>query len=57
MVYLLESIRKPFVKELHKALISRYLRIKKTRDKVAKCYYFPLFIKIVKRVVKECKVY
>ena len=56
MDYLLESIRKPFVKELHKALTLRHLRIKKTRDKVAECYYFPLIMKMVEQVVKECEV-
>jgi len=30
IVYLLERIRKQFVKELHKALTLRHLRIKKT---------------------------
>ena len=57
MVYFPESIKKLFVKELHKALTLRHLGIKKTRDKVAECYYFPLIIKIIERVVKECKVY
>jgi len=56
MVYLLEQIRKQFVKELHKALTSGHLGIEKTRNKVAECYYFPLITKMVKQVLKECEV-
>ena len=56
IVYLLELVKKTFVKKLYKVLILGHLRIKKTRDKVAKCYYFSLIIKIVKQVVKEYKV-
>jgi hypothetical protein len=56
MVYLLERIRKQFVKELHKALTSRHLGIEKTRNKVAKYYYFLLITKIVEQVLKECEV-
>jgi len=56
MVYLLERIRKQFVKELHKAPTSGHLRIEKTRNKVAECYYFPLITKIVEQVLKECEV-
>jgi len=56
MVYLLEQIKKQFVKELHKAPTSGHLKIKKTQNKVAKCYYFPLITKIVEQVLKEYKV-
>jgi hypothetical protein len=53
VVYLLEQIRKEFTKELHKELITGHLRIKKTRDAVAACYYFPFIKRIVEQVVKE----
>jgi hypothetical protein len=56
VVYLLEQIRKEFTKELYKELIIRHLRIKKTRDAVAACYYFPFIKRIVKQVVKECNI-
>ena len=57
IVYFLEQIRKQFVKELYKTLMLRHLKIKKTQNKVAKCYYFLLITKIVKQVFKEYKVY
>jgi hypothetical protein len=53
IVYLLKQIRKEFIKELYKELTTRHLRIKKTRDAVAACYYFPFIKKIVKQVVKK----
>jgi hypothetical protein len=53
VVYLLERIRKEFTKELYKELITRYFRIKKTRDIVVACYYFFFIKRIVKQVVKE----
>ena len=56
IVYFLKSIKKLFVKKLYKALTLRHLRIKKTKDKVAKCYYFPLIKRIVKRVIKKCDI-
>ena len=56
MVYLLEQVKKQFTKKLYKVFIFKYLRIKKTQDKVAKNYYFPLIIRIVKRVLKEYNV-
>jgi len=56
MVYLLERIRKQFVKELYKAPTTGHLRIKKTWNKVAECYYFPLITRMVKQVLKECEV-
>jgi len=56
MVYLLERIKKQFVKELHKAPTLGHLGIKKTRNKVAECYYFPLITKMVEQVLKECEV-
>jgi len=56
IVYLLEQIRKQFVKELHKAPTSGHLRIKKTQNKVAECYYFSLITKIVEQVLKEYEV-
>jgi hypothetical protein len=56
VVYLLKRIRKEFTKELHKELITRHLRIEKTRDTVVACYYFLFIKKIVKQVVKECDI-
>jgi glutamate racemase len=56
MIYLLEQIRKEFTKELYKELITKHLRIKKTRDAVVACYYFPFIKRIVKQVVKECNI-
>jgi glutamate racemase len=53
VVYLLEQIRKEFTKEIYKELITRHLRIKKTRNTVIACYYFPFIKRIVKQVVKE----
>jgi hypothetical protein len=53
VVYLLEQIRREFTKELYKEPTTRHLRIKKTRDAVAACYYFPFIKRIVKQVVKE----
>jgi hypothetical protein len=53
VVYLLERIRKEFTKELYKELTTRHLRIKKTRDTVAACYYFPSIKRVVEQVVKE----
>jgi hypothetical protein len=57
IVYLLEQVRKEFTKELYKELITRHLRIKKTRDTVAACYYFLSIKRIVKQVVKEYNIY
>jgi hypothetical protein len=57
MVYLLERIRKEFTKELYKKLITRHLRIKKTRDAVVACYYFSFIIRIVKQIVREYNIY
>jgi glutamate racemase len=56
MVYFLKQIRKEFTKELYKELTTRHLRIKKTKDVVAACYYFPFIKRIVKQVVKECNI-
>jgi hypothetical protein len=56
IVYFLKRIRKEFTKELYKELTIRHLRIKKTRDTVAACYYFPSIKRIVKQVVKECDI-
>ena len=56
MVYLPKSIRKQFVKELHKALTIGHLGIKKTRNKVVKCYYFSLIKRMVEHVIKECDI-
>jgi glutamate racemase len=53
VVYFLEQIRKEFTKELHKKLTIRHLRVKKTRDTVAACYYFPFIKRIIEQVVKE----
>jgi hypothetical protein len=56
IVYFLKQIRKEFTKELHKELTTRHLKIKKTRDAVVACYYFPSIKRIVKQVVKECDI-
>jgi hypothetical protein len=56
VVYFLERIRKEFTKELHKELIIRHLRIKKTKDAVASCYYFPFIKRIVEQVVRDCNI-
>jgi glutamate racemase len=57
VVYFLEQIRKKFTKELYKEPTTRHLRIKKTRDTVVACYYFPFIKRIVEQVVKECNIY
>jgi glutamate racemase len=56
IVYFLKQIRKEFTKELYKELITRHLKIKKTKDIVIACYYFPFIKRIVKQVVKECNI-
>jgi hypothetical protein len=53
IVYLLERLRKEFVKEIYKEPLVRHLRINKTREAVTACYYFPFISRIVKKVVKE----
>jgi glutamate racemase len=53
VVYLLKQIKKEFTKKLYKELTTRHLSIKKTRDVVIACYYFPFIKRIVKQVVKE----
>jgi glutamate racemase len=57
IVYLLEQIKREFTKELYKKLTTRHLRIKKTRDIVVACYYFPSIKRIVEQVVKEYNIY
>jgi Integrase zinc binding domain len=57
IVYLLEKLKKEFVKEIHKELLVRHLRINKTREAIAACYYFLSISRIVKKVVKECNIY
>jgi Integrase zinc binding domain len=56
MVYLLEKLRKEFVKKIYKELLVIHLRINKTREAVAACYYFPSISRIVEKVVKECNI-
>jgi hypothetical protein len=56
VVYLPERIRKEFTKELHKEPTTGHLRIEKTRDAVAACYYFPSIKRVVEQVVKECDI-
>ena len=56
VVYFPKLIKKQFVKEIYKKLTLRHIRIKKTRNVVADCYYFPFIFKIVKQVVKECNI-
>jgi hypothetical protein len=57
IVYLLKKLRKEFVKEIHKELLVRHLRINKTREVVVACYYFLFISRIVKKVVKEYNIY
>jgi Integrase zinc binding domain len=57
IVYLLEKLRREFVKEIHKELLVRHLGINKTKEAVAACYYFPFILRIVEQVVKECNIY
>jgi glutamate racemase len=57
MVYLLEKLRKEFVKKIYKELLVRHLRINKTKEAVTACYYFPFISRIVEKVVKECDIY
>jgi Integrase zinc binding domain len=52
IVYLLEKLRKEFVKEIYKELLVRHLRINKTREAVAACYYFSSISRVVEKVVK-----
>jgi hypothetical protein len=42
VVYLPKKVKKEFVKEIHKELIVKHLRINKTREAVTAYYYFPL---------------
>jgi hypothetical protein len=56
IVYLLKKLKKEFVKEIHKELLVRHLRIDKTKEAVTACYYFPSISRIVKRVVKKCNI-
>jgi hypothetical protein len=53
MVYLLEKLRKEFVKGIYKELLVRHLGIDKTKETVAACYYFPFISRIAERVVKK----
>jgi hypothetical protein len=56
IVYLLEKLRKEFVKEIYKELLVRHLRINKTKEAVTACYYFLFISRIVEKVVKECNI-
>jgi predicted ATP-dependent Lon-type protease len=53
MVYLLEKLRKEFVKEIYKELLVKHLGIDKTKEAVTACYYFPFISRIVEKVVKK----
>jgi hypothetical protein len=53
VVYLSKKVKKEFVKEIHKELLVRHLRIDKTREAVAAYYYFPSISRIVEQIVKE----
>jgi Integrase zinc binding domain len=57
VVYLLEKVKKEFVKEIYKELLVRHFGINKTREAVAACYYFLFISRIVEQIVKECNVY
>jgi Integrase zinc binding domain len=54
VVYLLEKIKKEFVKEIHKEPLVEHLGIDKTKEAVAACYYFLSISRMTKQVVKEC---
>jgi hypothetical protein len=56
IVYLPKKVKRKFVKEIYKELLIRHLKINKTREAVAACYYFPFISKIAKKVVKECDI-
>jgi Integrase zinc binding domain len=56
IVYLLEKIRKEFVKEIYEELLVEHLGIDKTRKAVTACYYFPFILRIAERIVKECDI-
>jgi Integrase zinc binding domain len=56
VVYFLKKVKKEFVKEIYKELLVRHLRINKTKEAVAVCYYFPFIFRIVERVVKKCNI-
>jgi Integrase zinc binding domain len=53
IVYLLKKLRKEFTKEIYKKLLVSHLRIDKTKEAVAACYYFLFISRITERVVKE----
>jgi hypothetical protein len=57
MVYFPKRIRKEFVKKIYKELLIRHLRINKTKEAVAVCYYFPFILRMAERVVKEYNIY
>jgi hypothetical protein len=57
VVYFLEQIRKEFTKELYKELTTKHFKIKKTKDAVTACYYFPFIKRIVKQVIREYNIY
>jgi hypothetical protein len=50
-------LRKEIVKEIYKKLLVRHLRINKTKEAVATCYYFSFISRITERVVKEYDIY
>ena len=56
MVYLFKRVWKEFTKELYKEKTVRHLKVKKTKEVVTACYYFPFIKRIVERVVKECDI-
>jgi hypothetical protein len=56
VVYLPKKVKKEFVKEVYKEPLVEHLRIDKTREAVAACYYFLSISKMVKQVIKECDV-
>jgi hypothetical protein len=57
IVYLLKKLKKEFVKKIYKELLVKHLRINKTKEAIAACYYFLSISRIVKKVVKEYNIY
>ena len=56
VVYLLTSVKEQLVRELHKEITIRHLRIKKTKEAVVACYYFLFIRKTIEHVIKNCDI-
>ncbi len=53
LIYLLENLRKKFIKRIYEALMHGYAGVSKTTKKVARDYYFPSIRKVVKAVLRD----